>query len=403
MNDGFSISRIPRLLYGPGSLAAILNELAARGETDIALVSGSTWFPGSVFESAIGNVCADRGRLRTYRCEGEPSPRVVDEIACDLRPDPPDLILAVGGGSVLDTGKAVSAMIPACDSVRRYLDGIGTKPAPDSRVKIIAVPTTAGTGSEATKNAVISEIGVGGFKKSLRHDAYVPDVAVLDPDLSVGCPPAVTAASGLDATTQLLEAYVSSESNRFTDSLCVDGLRLAGRYLNEVVAEPANKSARGGMLYAAYLSGIGLANAGLGIVHGLASPVGALRPIPHGVVCARLLPAAVRVATDLLRSESNDKTPAVKTALRKYGDAGFYLSGDCPGYAENSGGSDDGVSLLIDVLEKWIARFEIPSLSAYGFTRADLDAVTEDASAKNTPVAITRDAIRKILNEASSV
>ena len=180
-------------------------------------------------------------------------------------------------------------MLPLSDGIINYLEGVELNP-PGSTVSFIAVPTTAGTGSEATKNAVISSIGESGFKKSLRHDNFIPDIAVIDPQLMLSCPETLTAACGLDAIAQLLESYVSSKSNPITDALAFDALTKAIPAFEVAVKDGhKNLEARASMAYGALISGITLANAGLGIVHGFASPIGGFFDIPHGVVCGTLL------------------------------------------------------------------------------------------------------------------
>jgi len=215
--------------------------------------------------------------LRRYPVSGEPSPEVVDRIAASLEAD---VVVAIGGGSAIDAGKAVAAMAEEGGSIVDYLEEVGTKPPTGRRRFLVAVPTTAGTGSEATANAVISRVGASGFKKSLRHEGYIPDIALIDPELALDCPPAVTAASGLDAITQLLEGFVSTGGNPLTDALGRSGLATAGRSFSRAVHE-GDLIARSAMAYAAYLSGVILAIAGLGIVHGIASPLGGAYPVPH--------------------------------------------------------------------------------------------------------------------------
>jgi alcohol dehydrogenase class IV len=319
-----------------------------------------------------------------------------------------DAVVAVGGGSVLDTGKAVAAMCLHSGSVEEYLEGVGEKKPEGRRLPLIAVPTTAGTGSEATKNAVISRVGENGYKKSLRHDAFVPDMAVIDPRAGLSVPPQVTAAAGMDAVTQLLEAYVSTDANPFTDAVAVDGLHRAGYALPGAVRDGGNLDAKAEMAYAAYLSGVALANAGLGLVHGYASSLGALHPVPHGVVCAILVGPVTRAVADAL-SSGNDEASLL--ALEKYAHAASVLEGAPSPYtgtnrravAEPEADGEErreqlrGQALrLASILEGWREEFSLPSLADYGFSEEELRASGASAGLKKTPATLSEEARAEI-------
>jgi alcohol dehydrogenase class IV len=208
-----------------------------------------------------------------------------------------DCIVAIGGGAALDLGKAISGLAPQPSqaSVKDYLEGVGRglqierPPLP-----MIAVPTTAGTGTEATKNAVISCFDPP-FKKSLRDERLVPQVVLIDPELTVSNPKTVTAYSGMDAITQLIESLVTKKTNPVTQALCMDGLRAAIPALPIAVENPTDRPAREAMAYAAWISGVTLANAGLGLAHGVAAALGVHCKVAHGLACAVMLPAAMRV------------------------------------------------------------------------------------------------------------
>jgi alcohol dehydrogenase class IV len=312
----------------------------------------------------------------------------VDALAAEMKHHQPDAIIAVGGGSVIDTGKAVSAMVPSEGSIQDYLEGVGDKTPNGEKVPLYAAPTTAGTGTETTKNAVISKVGEGGFKKSLRHDNYVPDVAVVDPELTRSCPMDVTAASGMDAITQLLEAFVSTTASPMTDALVMTGLMTAGRSFERAVkAGDSDIEARKDMSYAATMSGLGLANAGLGIVHGFASSIGGMHPIPHGTVCGTLLSAATEVIIDKLFNLEEENN----TALLKYAEAGKYLS------LRDYGTVDDNCKALVDILARWTEEFSLDRLGTYGITEADIPLICDKTGRKNTPVDLDTEDLVEIL------
>lgn len=399
----FEHSPLPQMIAGRGSVYRLSGLLRDRGFMKTALITGGESYTASDFREGLEAGLRESGiEFRHFQVSGEPSPGAVDAARDECMRLELDSVLAVGGGSVIDTGKAVAAMMKHAGSVREYLEGVGDKQVSGRRAPLAAVPSTSGTGSEATKNAVISEIGLRGFKKSLRHEGFIPDLAILDPVVTSGCPADVTAAAGLDALTQLLEAYVSTGSSPFTDTLALDGLRRAGRALPRVVRNGKDLEARMQMAYAAYLSGVCLANAGLGVVHGAASPIGALRSIPHGVVCGTLLPSATESIVGLLKQAG----PGKFSALRKYARAAAALTGipsDIPDedsaadYAADAAKAGEMCDRLVALLYRWVDDFDVPRLSAYGFDSEDLDTVSGRSSLKGTPVDMSRDQIKEIL------
>jgi alcohol dehydrogenase class IV len=297
------------------------------------------------------------------------------------------VVVSIGGGSVLDAGKAISAMYKQEGSATDFLEGVGTKRPTSKKVPFIAVPTTSGTGSEATKNAVITRIGPEGFKKSLRHDHYVPDLAMVDPELTLNCSPEQTARSGMDAFTQLLESYLSLKATPLTDALAIDALRILRDSLPEAVLHGSESlDSRSGMSYAALVSGITLANAGLGVVHGFASSIGGYFDIPHGLVCGTLMGVANKVTLrKLLKTHNNP------LALDKYARVGKIFTG-------KSGKSDIYYAeALINLIDAWTGRFGLQKLSAYGVGSNDLRKIAETTSNKNNPVRLTLEEMEEIL------
>ena len=274
------------------------------------LVSG---LPEEVGQQVTGEI------TETLRAEGvetvpaetishEPEVDDVDRVTADLRTSGAgvgDFLLAVGGGSAIDLAKAVAAMATNCESptVKDYLENVGRElKIIEPPLPVLAMPTTAGTGAEATKNAVISSYHPP-FKKSLRNEQLVPRIALVDPELTVSVPPEVTAASGMDAITQLIESYISRKAQPLPQALAVQGLKLAVPAIAEAVADGTSRPAREKMAHAALLSGMSLANSGLGMAHGVAAALGIHCRVPHGVACALMLPTALRVNRSARQAE----------------------------------------------------------------------------------------------------
>ena len=293
-----------RVVFGWGRRCE-LGTLAAETGRRAFVVSGSRTLESSgLLVELTGLLSAAGLEWRRIDCaRGEPDIAGVDAAAVRIRkyvPTEGDLVLAIGGGSTMDMGKAVAALAtnPQIASVRDCLEGIGTgAKLTQPPLPVIAVPTTAGTGSEATKNAVISSADPP-VKKSLRSDALMPQLVLIDPELTVTNSPAVTAHSGMDAITQLIESYISSRAQPVTRALCIEGLTAALPALPRAYRDGKDRQAREGMSHAAFLSGVALANSGLGIAHGVAAALGAYCDVPHGLACAVLLPVALKLNRD---------------------------------------------------------------------------------------------------------
>ena len=230
------------------------------------------------------------------------------------------MVVGIGGGSVIDTAKAIAALVSNSGEPLDYLEVIGKGCALErAPVAFIALPTTAGTGSEVTRNAVLGS-PEHGVKASLRSPMMLPRLSVIDPELTVELPPALTASTGLDALTQLIEPYVSSRANAMTDLYCLEGMRRVSRSLRRAFVDGGDKEARTDMAFASLLGGLALANAGLGVVHGFAAPMGGMFDAPHGAVCAALLPHGVAANIRALRSRG-----ANGDALRRYAEVAAIL------------------------------------------------------------------------------
>jgi alcohol dehydrogenase class IV len=386
----FSIARLPRIVFGPGSLGQLPGLLQPYGRR-VLVVTGARSFVESPHWNPLRDELQRLGmRLEHLTVAGEPSPQVVDVAATELRGAEIDVVVGIGGGSVLDAAKAMAGLLRVSHSVMDYLEGVGPeRPYEGPAVPYVAVPTTAGTGSEATKNAVLSVRGPEGFKKSFRAEALVPQHALIDPDLLATCPGPQIAANGMDALTQLLESYVSVKANPFTDALAWSGLEAVRDGLFAWYEEgPRAGEGREKMAYASLLSGITLAQVGLGSVHGLASPLGAFHPIPHGVVCGTLVAAATEVNIRAL--EDRD---AASTALLRYARVGRLLSG---------ADLDDrsARAALVDLLSDWTRRLDLPPLAHFGVADVDLDRVvahSRGSSMRTNPIVLTDAEIRSVL------
>lgn len=390
----FSLSRTPELTCGEGSFDRLCASLETHRYNCIVLFTGAASFASSVFRARLDRCLASVERVRRFELAMEPSADFIDSVTGEVKSESAQLIISIGGGSVIDAGKAVSAMIFAEGSVTDYLEGVGDKKHNGRKVPFVAVPTTAGTGSEATKNAVVTGTASNVFKKSLRHPNFVPDMAFIDPLLSVSCPRNITARSGLDAATQLLESFVSVESQLVTDSLARLGLSLVGRSFTESVKNGDNLSARTDMSLAAYLSGVTLANSGLGIVHGLASVIGGITGSAHGAICGTLVSRASDVIIKKLETKLDHRNETeISQTLLKYAEAGVLLSG------KDTGSVAGNQSLLVETLKQWIEKFEIETLDELGVNAAQLSSIAASAGIKNTPVDLDDGDILSILRE----
>ena len=389
----FAIARLPRIVFGSGRFADLASIVAAQGRRALIVTGAKAFRASKRWDELHAALTANDVRLENVVVTGEPSPQLVDETVAAFRGKKIDVVVGIGGGSVLDASKAIAGLLPHGNTVLDHLEGVGPeRPYRGPATPLIAVPTTAGTGSEATKNAVLSVQGENGFKKSFRDDALVAQVAVVDPDLLETCPPALIAANGMDALTQLLESYVSIKANPLTDSLAWSGIvAIKAGFVHAWKGGDSPQATHGRecMAYGSLLSGITLAQVGLGSVHGLASPLGAYFPIPHGVVCGTL----VATATAMNISALSDRMPA-SPALVKYARVGRLL-------ADQSDANDAAAcQLLVDQLSAWIEQMNIPRLSPYGVSDANVAKVVANArgsSMKTNPIVLSDEEIATIV------
>ena len=379
--------RKPILLSGPGSALQLCRTMAGLGArrvlvvTDAVLVKIGLIAPLVEALEAAGVACAIYDGV-----EPDPTHAQIETGIALGREHGCDAVFAVGGGSPMDAAKVIAACLGNSCRVADLVGNFKVKKAP---LPVYAVPTTAGTGSEATKNAVLSVQGADGFKKSFRDEKLVAEVALVDPDLLASCPPPVIAANGMDALTQLLESYVSSRAAPLTDSLAWGGMKAARDGLLALYADAGDVAARERMAYAALVSGITLAQVGLGSVHGLAAPLGAFFPIPHGVACGTLVATATRMNIETLKVRVPEHP-----ALEKYAQVGRLLS------KQGQLDRDAAHAALIDTLEAWTRELDLPALARYGVTQADIPRIVANSrgsSMKTNPVRLEDSEIAAIL------
>jgi alcohol dehydrogenase class IV len=320
---------------------------------------------------------------------GEPTVETVEKGVTRSKAEKCDLVIGFGGGSALDTGKAIAAITTNPGELLDYLEVVGRgRSLPQPSAPFIAVPTTAGTGSEVTRNAVLAS-PPHRVKVSLRSPSMLPRIALIDPELTYDLPPPITASTGLDALTQLIEPYVCSRANPMPDALCVEGIERAARSLRAVFTDGHNIAAREDMAIASLFGGLALANAGLGAVHGFAGPIGGMFPAPHGAVCAALLPHVVKANLAALRLRAPESE-----ALRRYEQVARLLTGS----------KNAKPDAAVEWLCKLVSDLKIPSLATYGINHEHTAELVEKAaqasSMKANPIVLTSEELAGVLQAA---
>jgi alcohol dehydrogenase class IV len=382
MTTAFDFGTAGRIIAGEGRVAELASVLSGLGSRALVCTGAN---PGRHEELLAGLGMP----IAVFPVAGEPTiatARAATELARDHGAD---VVTAVGGGSVIDIGKSVAMLLSNGGDPLDYLEVIGAgRKITQQAAPCVAVPTTAGTGAEVTANAVLTS-PADGVKVSLRSSMMIPKLALVDPELTVSCPPTVTAASGLDALTQCLEPFVCRQANALTDGLCVEGLRRAASGLRAAYADGQDIKARTDMAMCSLLGGIALANAKLGAVHGLAGVIGGTAEVPHGVACAALLVPVIEANVRVLTA-SQPNHPA----LGRYAQAAGLLTGN------TNASVDDGVAWISETL----ALLEIPGLGALGITphRADEIAAkaTKSSSMQGNPAALSVSDLRAVILQA---
>ncbi|TKJ37007.1 MAG: alcohol dehydrogenase [Planctomycetes bacterium B3_Pla] len=383
----FEFATATRIIFGPGTVGEIAPLSAEMGKR-ACVVTGRTVERAAQLLERL----SEHGiEYVTFSVVEEPT-TVLAKAGVELaRRQRCDLVLSFGGGSVVDTGKVIAAMLTNSGELEDYLEVVGAgKPLAQSSAPHIAIPTTAGTGAEVTRNSVLS-VPEHKVKVSMRSPFMLPHLAVVDPELTHSMPASVTASTGLDALTQLIEVYVSDKANPLTDGICREGLKRAGRSLRRACEDGADSSAREDMALSSLFSGLGLANAKLGAVHGFAGPLGGMLGAPHGVICARLLPHVMQANVRALQDRGTNSA-----ALARFDEVARILTGKTTATAA------DGVAWI----QNLCAVLKVPSLAGFGFKEQDFDAAIAKAqkssSMKGNPVRLTDYELLEVLSQANA-
>ena len=386
----FEFATATRIIFGPGAsgdVGLLAAEMLGESSDRRALVV--TGLTTDRIQPLLDDLTRHHIEFVTLDVTAEPITDVARAATSRARDEHCRLVIGIGGGSAIDTGKAVAALLNNGGDPLDYLEVIGKgKPLTQPSAPYIAIPTTAGTGAEVTRNAVLAS-PEHRVKVSLRSPLMLPRLALVDPELTYCLPPAVTASTGLDALTQLIEPYVSGKANPMTDGLCREGLARAARSLRRAYENGNCPDAREDMSLASLFGGLALANAGLGAVHGFAAPIGGMFDAPHGSLCAALLPHVMAINVRALRQRQPEHP-----ALRRYDDIAHLLTGD------RATTADDGVTWVHEIGR----TLNIPPLGSYGVTRNDVDTLVEKAAAassmRGNPVKLTSDELREILTRS---
>lgn len=381
----FEFATATRIIFGTGKIKELSNLVRPLGNK-VFWVRGEHPERHHLIEEELELSGIEK---QSFSIRGEPCVVQIREAVAAAKRFGAEVVIGLGGGSVVDAGKAIAAMITQPQDLLFYLEVVGQGQALSAApLPFIAIPTTAGTGAEVTRNAVLTS-PEHRVKASLRHASMLPTVALIDPALACDCPPAVTAASGMDALTQCLEAYVSAKAQPMTDALCLSGIEHAVRSLEKAVTDGQDLEARADMALAAMFSGMALANAGLGAVHGFAAPIGGAFKAPHGAVCAALLAPVWRANLKALRSRNDSHA-----ALSRFEKAGGLLT-------QKADASDDDVCSW---LQQLTARLQIPGLAHHGIRATDFEGIAKQAmqasSMKGNPVILSQEILVDILESA---
>ncbi len=383
--SSFEFATANRVIFGAGKLSGLDDQLKGRAKR-LLLVCGNS---SDAIPRVRGILSAQEIPFIEFHVHGEPTVATASEGVDLALQHGADVVIGLGGGSVLDVGKAIAVLTTNRGDVFDYLEVVGKgQPLTNAPLQYIAIPTTAGTGSEVTRNAVL-ESPAHGLKISLRSPSMLPSMALVDPELTYTLPPAVTASSGLDALTQLIEPFVSVKANPMTDAICREGIRHAAGSLRQAYHHGEDKTAREGMALTSLFGGMALANAALGAVHGFAGPLGGMLHASHGELCARLLPLVMDANIKALQERQPENI-----ALEKYIEIAQIVTGNKNAIAE------DGVKWVSDLVDE----LKIPSLSTHGMNEFRMpEAVGKTLNASSTkgnPIALSARELMDVLEKS---
>ncbi len=376
----FEFATATRIVFGEGAASTLPELVRSFGARPLAVTGASTkrlkWLISAL-------------EAKTFAVPGEPTVDLVREGAQRAQKASCDVVVSVGGGSAIDAGKAIAIIATNGGEPLDFLEVVGKGRAlVNPPLPFIAAPTTAGTGSEVTRNAVLG-VAKHGIKASLRSPLMLPRVALVDPELTYALPPAVTAFTGLDALTQLIEPYVSSRANPLVDAICLDGIGRVSGALHRACHDAADRDARRDMALASLFGGLALANSGLGVVHGFAAPLGGSFQAPHGALCAALLPHGMAANLAALRAREPQHP-----ALERYAVIARLLT------RRNDASAEDGVDWVRTLCDE----LHVPALRAWGVSEADVPGIVEKAarasSMQANPLSLTSEELLAVITAA---
>lgn len=389
----FEFCTAPRIVFGRGEIGRIGTLACQMGKRAVVVRGGDHLDRSGTMTRVSASLEAAGVHFVQHVVVGEPEVTVIDEALATARESGCDVVVGLGGGSALDAAKAVAGLLTMGGAALDYMEVVGRgQPIDRPAAPLIAVPTTAGTGTEVTRNAVLA-YEPRQFKASMRSPHLIPRVALVDPQLTDSVPPEVTASTGLDALTQVIEPHVSKNANPLTDALSLEGIRRAARALPRAHAVGSDTEARDDMALASLLGGMCLANAGLGAVHGFAAPLGAMFPVPHGTACAVLLPHVMQANVAALRA-----TDRQHPVLARYANVGRALTGE----AHES--DDHAIDAGLAFLRQLVLALEVPGLATFGLERDDVaplvQAARKASSMKYNPVTLSDEALAACVHGA---
>jgi alcohol dehydrogenase class IV len=380
----FEFATAGRILFGEGTMADGVRSFGQYGKKAL-IVSGKG---GANPQQLVGLLEQTNLKYQILTVNGEPTVEMVRS-GCELAKNLDlDYVIAYGGGSVIDAGKAISGLLTNPGDILDYLEVVGNgRSLANPACPMIAIPTTAGTGSEVTRNAVIT-VADKGMKVSLRSPYLLPELAIVDPELTYSMPPEITASTGMDALAQVIEPYVTRKMNPLVDLYCEEGMKRAGKSLLAAYQDGENVEARNDMCFTSLMGGLALANAGLGAVHGFAAPIGGMFNAPHGVICARLLPGVVEANTSAVL-KSNDAV-----LIQRYHNVARWITGNPQATIHD----------LVQWLQQLCYELLIPRLSAIGIRRENFADIATKASIASSmqanPVKLSQDELIAILENS---